>query len=95
MSIHLELPENLSLENAEEFGFTITRIYDSEEVKMDISQSATSDFVLTIENLISGFDYEIVGFATIEGSTCFSNPESITATRNYPMSPWSVVPSGI
>ncbi|WP_422349152.1 hypothetical protein [Flagellimonas sp.] len=95
LSIHLELPENLSLENAEEFGFTITRIYDSEEVKMDISQSATSDFVLTIENLISGFDYEIVGFATIEGSTCFSNPESITATRNYPMSPWSVVPSGI
>lgn len=94
LSVNMDLPSNLSLDDATEYGYLLKRIYDSEEFKYDLSDSGSSSFQSSIRDLIEGFEYQLTGYAMIGGNTCRTNSLTFVSEGNYFESPWSPYPNG-
>ncbi|MEX0315928.1 MAG: hypothetical protein AB3N18_17245, partial [Allomuricauda sp.] len=96
LSVKIDLPSNVTFgSGVVEHGYQLKRIYDLKETSYDFLETVSEDFGFTIENLIHGFEYELIGYAKIGGEVCYTKPLTFVADRNYPMSPWSLtVPYG-
>nr|WP_298930642.1 hypothetical protein [uncultured Allomuricauda sp.] len=91
LSISIDLPADVSMAEVNDYGFMLKRTYDSKEFKYDLSDTGSENFDSSIVDLIHGFEYEVTGYAIIDGKICYTNSESFEAQENYPLSPWSVM----